>query len=71
MDNLNEGDVIKFVCDYYDYDGNYSASHVLCEPLTYEKELYFGDVDISNYKSLATYELTDIYQQTYYTTPMN
>ena len=68
---LNEGDVIKFVCDYYDYDGNYSASHVLGEPLTYEKELYFGDVDISNYKSLATYELTDIYQQTYYTTPMN
>ena len=67
---LNNGDVIKFICDYYDYDGNYSASHVLGNPLTYEGNLSFGDIDISSYKPLASYEIKDIYQQSYWTTPM-
>ena len=70
FDELNEGDEIKFICDYYDYDGNYSSSYVLGDSLIIEDDLYFGDVDISEYDVLALYELCDIYQQSYYTTPM-
>jgi len=71
LTELAEGDVIEFVCDYYDYDGNYTASYKLGDKLTITDNIYLGDVDISDYKYLASYELVDIYQQSYWTTTMN
>lgn len=68
---LVEGDEIEFVCEFYDYDGNYSASHVLNDKLVIANQLYIGDVSVADYKTLATYEIKDIYQQSYWTTPMN
>ncbi len=70
-DTFNEGDVITFVCDYYDYNGNYEASHVLGDPLTLKADdvFYIGDLNLDN-KIVASYKFTDIYQQTYWTAPI-
>ena len=71
MTQLAEGDEIQFVCDYYEYDGSFSDSYVLGETLTVgAKGVLLGDVDISGYKTLANYELQDIYRQSYWTTGM-
>ena len=69
IDELKAGDVIEFVCDYYDYDGNLS-NYVLQDKLTIVDKLYLGDISISDYKKHATYEIKDIYQQSYWTTPV-
>ena len=67
---LNDGDKIEFIAGYYDYKGNYMASYVLAGSITYHGNLYFGDVSIADYKTKSTYQFRDIYQQNYWTTPM-
>ncbi len=64
---LNAGDELEFVCDYYDYDGNYNNTYKLGDKLIIQDKLYIGDVNISDNKPLACYEIKDIYQQSYYT----
>ena len=67
---LNVGDELEFICQYYDYDGNFDASYVLGEKFIVGENTYLGDVDISDNKVFACYELKDIYQQSYWTTPI-
>ncbi len=67
---LKDGDVLQFVCDYYDYSGNFVDSFILNDPFTVNGTIHIGDIDISDYKVLATYQFTDIYHQTYWTTPI-
>ena len=59
------------ISDFYDYDGNFVDNYKLGDELQIKDKLYLGDVDISSYKTLSTYELKDLYQQSYWTTPMN
>ena len=68
---LDPEDRLSFVCDFYDYDGNIVDNYKLGDELQIKDKLYLGDVDISSYKTLATYELKDLYQQSYWTTPMD
>jgi len=67
---LNEGDKIEFIAGYYDYNGNYQASYVLDGSIIFKDKLHFGDVSIADYKTKSTYQFRDIYQQNYWTTPM-
>ena len=71
LDGLNPDDRLSFVCDFYDYDGNFVDNHKLGNELVVKDKLYLGDADISSYKTLSTYELKDLYQQSYWTTPMD
>ncbi|MBP5280583.1 MAG: hypothetical protein J6Z03_08870 [Erysipelotrichaceae bacterium] len=64
--NLKAGDEIEFICDYFDYDGNFESTHVLGDKIIIKDQLYLGDVDISEYDTLASYEFKDIYQECYY-----
>ena len=64
--SIKEGDEIEFVCDYYDYDGEYNGSYVLGDKVVVKDEIYLGDIDISDYELLSYYEFKDIYQQAYY-----
>ena len=71
MAKLSEGDEIQFVCDYYKYDGSFADSFILGDKLIVgAKGLLLGDGDISGYKTLANYEIQDIYRQSYWTTGM-
>ena len=67
---LAAGDRIDFLCDYYDYDGNYSNTYMLGEQMTWTGDETVSDVDISDYKAAACYCLTDIYGQEYWTPTM-
>ncbi|MCR5066436.1 MAG: hypothetical protein K6A14_00045 [Erysipelotrichaceae bacterium] len=67
---LKDGDVLQFICDYYDYKGNFIDAYPLNDPFTVNGTIHIGDIDISDYKVLATYQFTDIYHQTYWTTPI-
>ncbi|MBR5944136.1 MAG: peptidase C11 [Lachnospiraceae bacterium] len=73
LTELEIGDKIDFVCDYYTYDKEYSDSYYLGETLVIDKEMsdllisntYIGDGD-----TLMTYCFTDIYGQKYWTAPL-
>jgi len=66
---IETGDTIDFLCDYYRYDGSYEDSYYLGEQLTVN-----GDLTISNTllgeDLFALYRFTDIYGQYYWTEPV-
>ena len=67
LDGLKDGDVIDFLCDYYDYNGNYVDNFMLGDQLTVSGELKISDVYIDAAKANACYRFTDIYNQQYWT----
>ena len=66
LTSLQENDEIKLVCDFYDYDGNYNDSYILEGVIKYNDNIKIRDIDISDYNSMMTYEISDIYGQQYY-----
>ena len=70
MDAVVPGDVIDFVCDYYSYDGEYLDSYMLGEQMIVEDELVISDVYIDADAANLTYQFTDIYNQEYWTSPV-
>ena len=66
--DLNEGDVIDFLCDYYTYRGEYQDSYKLGDQITYNGSLTVSDLKLSaDNKVNATYRITDIYGQHFWT----
>lgn len=66
---LEDGDVIEFICDYYTYKGEYQDSYLLGDPITVKGELKLAYMELSdNDKKNAkpAYLFTDIYQQEYW-----
>ncbi len=71
LTQLQDGDVIDFLCDYYKYDGTYSDSYMFGERLTVDGALFVSDVYLpAGTKTSAVYRFTDIYVQTYWTPEM-
>lgn len=70
MDAVTSGDVIDFVCDYYSYDGEYLDSYMLGEQLVVTDELVISDVYVDADSANLTYLFTDIYNQKYWTNPV-
>lgn len=65
--DINQGDVIDFLCDYYTYDEDYDSSFYLGEQMIVAGDLEVSNVNIGNARCLVTYRLTDIYNNTYWT----
>lgn len=64
---LQAGDTLAFLCDYYSYDGAYQDSYLLGDPVTVGEEgLTVSDVPIEG-DTRAAYRFTDLYGQTYWT----
>lgn len=70
MDTVVTGDVIDFVCDYYSYNGDYLDSYMLGEQLVVDGELFISDVYVDADSANLTYLFTDIYNQKYWTNPV-
>jgi len=70
VSELNEGDEIDFVCDYYTYAGKYEDSYLFGEPWTYHADAEIGDVYLHADRVSAMYRFTDIYGQNYWTPPI-
>ena len=69
---LQPGDTLDFLCDYYGYDGSYQDSYLLSEQMTVTDEMTISDVYLpSPTRANATYRFTDIYNQTYWTPVMD
>ena len=64
---IGKGDRIQFVCDYYDYQGNYKESYRLGNPIVLGDETEIANTAVETGKCRLTYCLTDIYQQQYWT----
>ncbi len=61
------GDRIEFLCDYYGYDGSYSASYTLGSGFTVEStDFYLENLYLDADNIIASYKLTDIYGNSYW-----
>lgn len=66
MTEINEGDKIDFVCDYYTYDGDYQDSYMLGDTLTVGKKMEISNSDVGDGNIRIMYCFTDIYNQEYW-----
>jgi len=58
---LEEGDVLHFVCNYYDYERNFQEEFLMGEPLTVSGPLEVANIRMDNTNYIAAYRFTDIY----------
>ena len=68
---MNGGDEIVLVCDYYNYNGEFSSQYTLGDPITVPEDGVLTIVNMKltadeNSRMLYTYRLTDIYQAHYW-----
>jgi hypothetical protein len=59
LEEIRDGDVIDFLCDYYSYEGSYQDSYYLGEQLQVDGPLQLADMDVSAEKLTYGYVLTD------------
>ncbi|MBN2878680.1 MAG: peptidase C11 [Clostridia bacterium] len=64
---LNDGDVLDFLCDYYTYDEKFSDSYYLGDQMVVNGKIQISNVSVGDATCLVTYMLTDIYSNTYWT----
>ena len=68
---LQNGDVIEFLYDCYaEADGEYQGVYTYGDPLTVDGELMVSYEDIGLGDCYVYYMLTDIYQNVYWTEPV-
>ena len=64
---LMRGDRVEFLCDYYGYDGSYSASYTLGTGFVVEStNFYLENLNLNADNIVASYKLTDIYGNIYW-----
>ena len=66
MVELNDGDQLDFICDYYSYNGEYQDSYFLGEKKTVNGNMQISNVDVGGGAVRLTYRFTDIYNQEYW-----
>ena len=67
-----EGDAIQPTCDYYTYDGNFDDSYDFGEVITVGADgLTIGTASLGEMPSRIWMQLTDLYQQEWYTEDVN
>lgn len=67
LTQLELGDELQFICDYYSYDGDYLDSYLLGDPVKVDRNMEISNVDVGNGSVKVTYRFTDIYNQEYWT----
>ena len=70
LTELQAGDQIDFLCDYYGYDGSYLDSYKLGDQLVVSGTLQVSDTYVGQ-KMVGLYKITDIYGQSYWTEKFN
>lgn len=67
MSELQVGDTLDFVCDYYSYSGEFLDSYYLGEQMVVTEDMMISNVDVGDGAVKVTYRFTDIYNQQYWT----
>lgn len=71
--SFKEGDVLTFIADYYDYDGNYKGTYQIWDDVKVDGDLEVYDVYLnldSSMKVNTCFKLTDIYGNVFWTPSM-
>lgn len=68
--DLEEGDTIDFLCDYYTYEQEFQDNYYLGEQMTVEGDLEISSIQLEDVDWLASYRFTDIYNNHYWTPTM-
>ncbi len=66
MTELQDGDKIDFICEYYTYDGKYQDSYPLGTTITINGDLKITNTDVGSGNVRLLYRFTDIYNQEYW-----
>ena len=65
---IGKGDKVQFVCDFYDYEGNYRDSYKLGNVITLGDEVEIANTPVGTLENCrVTFCFTDLYQQRYWT----
>ena len=70
LTEINVGDTIDYVCDYYNYDQTFQQNYYLGEQITVDKamsDMVIENLPVGEGKVIETYCFTDIYGQNYWT----
>lgn len=70
LTELNNGDKLDFICDYYDYDMNYQDSYMIGEQVTYSDNMTISNTSVGDGACHILYRFSDIYNQDYWTEPI-
>lgn len=70
MTELNDGDKLDFICDYYSYDMEYQDSYFIGDSVTYHENMQISNTDVGSGQVHLMYRFTDIYNQEYWTQPI-
>ena len=63
---LQVGDKLDFICDYYSYDKEYQDTYMIGDTMTVTDNMKITNVDVGSGKVLITYLFTDLYNQEYW-----
>lgn len=66
LTEINVGDRLDFLCDFYSYNGEYQDSYYLSEPVTVSENMTISNVDVGDGEVKLMYRFTDIYNQEYW-----
>ncbi len=66
MIELEVGDTLDFLCDYYSYNGDYSDSYFLGERMTVTDSMEISNVAVGEGTLKIAYRFTDVYNQEYW-----
>ncbi|MBR2529035.1 MAG: peptidase C11 [Blautia sp.] len=67
LTELEVGDKLDFLCDYYSYDGECQDSYLLGEQMEVTEDMIISDTYLDDAGALLLYRFTDMYQQHYWT----
>lgn len=67
LTELNDGDEIRFLCDFYSYSGERLDTYYLGQPTYYSEDMDIANMDIGSGNALVTYRFTDIYNSMFWT----
>lgn len=65
--DIEDGDTLDFLCSYYDYDKTFQDNYYLGQPLTVDGPLELANIAMDNTDFIASYRVTDLYQNHYWT----
>lgn len=65
--DIEPGDNIDYLTDYYTYGGDFDDTYYLGDPYTATGDWYIENLAITNLDYMMTYKITDIYGNSYWT----
>lgn len=67
LTELQQGDKLDFICDFYTYDMQYKDSYFLGEQMTVGDDIRITNADVGSGRVRIAYRFTDMYNQEYWT----